>query len=794
MFKNYFKIAVRNLWKSKGFSLLNITGLAVGMASTILILLWIQNEMSVDRFYKNVDRIYFMYNRDKDPQGQKWAWPNTPKILAPTLKKDYAEVEDAVRYQNVTFLLTAGEKKLNKRGAFTDSGFLNVFSFTLLEGDANTALKGTYSIVLTEEFAKALFGKEDAMGKVIRIDSTDNCTVTGILKDLPNNTQFNFDYLLPWEYMQKIGWGDDNWDNNSVFTYALLKPGSSETAFDQKIKNITIDHTRGTENASTTEVFTQPLKRAYLYAKSDNGQLVAGRIEMVRLFALIAAFILLIACINFMNLSTARSEKRAKEVGIRKVVGAQKKYLILQFLGESILLSFLSFLLAILMVEISLGAFNQLVGKKLFIDFKDPLFWLFSISFILLTGCIAGSYPAFYLSSFNPAKVLKGALLKVNALIAPRKVLVVVQFTFAIILMISTIIVTRQIQYGINRETGYNRNNLIYIFTQGNVDKSYQAIKSELLQSGIAESVTQSANPITQRWSDSWGFQWTGSTKADEKIDFVRLQSDANFTKTFGIKLVAGRDIDVYQFPTDSTAILLNEAAVKAMQLKDPIGLLIRQTGDTIQYHVVGVVQNFILESPFEKDINPMMIFGPGNMFAQVMHIKFNANRSTKDALAGTEKILKKYNPNYPFEYVFADESYANKFNEAQKTGKLAALFAGLTIFISCLGLFGLATYMAENRIKEIGVRKVLGASVSGLAALLSKDFLKLVLLSFILATPIAWWAMNKWLGTYTYRIKIEWWVFILAGCLSLLIALLTVSFQAIKAARSNPVKSLRTE
>lgn len=794
MLKNHFKIACRNLWKSKGFSALNMIGLAVGMASTILILLWIQNELSIDRYHKNADRIYLMYNRDKDPQGQAWAWPKTPKILAPTLKKDYAEVEDAVRYRNVTFLLSAGEKKLNTRGAFADSGFLHVFSFPLKEGNAQNALKGTYSIVLTESFAKTLFGNENALGKIVRIDSTDNCTVTGILKDLPNNTQFSFEYILPWEYMQKIGWDDDTWVNNSVLTYTLLKSGASETAFDNKIKKITIDHTKGTEYETTTEVFTQPLTRAYLYAKSENGKLVGGQIEMVRLFCIIAAFILLIACINFMNLSTARSEKRAKEVGIRKVVGAQKKMLIAQFLGESILLSFLSFILAIGIVLLNLGAFNQLVGKKLFIDFSNPLFWIFSISFILITGCIAGSYPAFYLSSFNPAKVLKGSLLKVNALIIPRKVLVIVQFTFAIILMICTIIVTRQIQYGLNRQTGYNQNNLIYIFTQGNVDKSYQSIKNELLNSGIAASVTQSANPITQRWSDSWGFQWPGSTKADEKVDFVKLQSDANFTKTFGIKLVAGRDIDVYQYPTDSTAMLLNEAAVKAMHVKDPIGMTIRQTGETVQYHVVGVVQNFILESPFEKDINPMMILGPGNLFAQVMHIKFNENKPTKDALAGTEKILKKYNPNYPFEYVFADESYANKFNSAQRTGKLAALFAGLTIFISCLGLFGLATYMAENRIKEIGVRKVLGASVRGIATLLSKDFLKLVLLSFIIASPIAWWAMTKWLEGYTYRIHIEWWVFLLAGCISLFIALLTVCFQAIKAARANPVKSLRSE
>jgi ABC-type antimicrobial peptide transport system permease subunit len=794
MIKNYFKIAFRNLWRNKGFTAINIFGLAIGMASAILILLWIQNELSIDRFHKKGDRIYMMYNRDHDAQGKAWAWPNTPKILATTLKKDYPEVEDAVRYNNITFLLTVGDKKLNTRGAFVDSGFLNVFSFPLLKGNPGEALKGSYSIVLTEKFAKALFGNEEAMGKTVRIDSVNNCTVTGILKDLPNNTQFQFSYLLPWAYMHKLGWDDEYWGNNSVWTYTLLKPGSSEASFDAKIKDITIDHTKGTENASTTEVFTQPMNRVYLYAKSDNAKLVGGQIETVRLFGLIAAFILLIACINFMNLSTARSERRAKEVGIRKVVGAQKHFLIFQFLGESILVSVLAFILALFIVQISLSAFNQLVGKQLVINYSDPFLWLFSIAFILFTGLVAGSYPAFYLSAFNPAKVLKGSFKNAKALIAPRKVLVIVQFTFAIILMIGTFIVVRQIQYGVNRDSGYDRNNLIYLFTQGDVDKHYQSIKNELLNNGFAESVTQSANPITQRWSDSWGYQWEGSNKADEKIDFLRLGSDANFTKTIGVKLVEGRDIDVYKFPTDSTAIVLNEAAVKAMRLKNPVGAIIRQAGDSSQWHVVGVVKDFIIESPFQQQINPLMIFGPGNMFFQVIHVKLNPNKTTAANIAGVGAIFKKYNPQYPFEYVFADESYANKFRNAQRTGTLAALFAGLTIFISCLGLFGLAAYMAENRIKEIGVRKVLGASVTSIASLLSVDFLKLVLISFIIAVPIAWWAMSQWLESYTYRIHIQWWVFALAGLLSILIAVITISYQAIKAARANPVKSLRTE
>ncbi|MFT3978916.1 MAG: ABC transporter permease [Ferruginibacter sp.] len=796
MLKNYLKVLFRNIFKSKVFSLINLTGLSIGMGAAILIFLWIGNELSMDRFYSKIDRIYVMYNRDKDPSGQAWAWNNTPKILAPTLKKDYPEVEDVTRFNNITFLLVNGEKKLNKRGAFADSGFLKILDFPLKAGNAATALATPNSIVLTESAAKAVFGNEDPMGKTVRVDSVHNCTVTAVLKDLPANTQFRFEYLLPWSYMQKLNWDDDNWQNNSVRTFVLLKEGASQASFDSKIKNITIDHTKEGGNPATTEVFTQPMKRFYLYGKSENAKLVGGQIEIVRLFGIIAAFILLIACINFMNLSTARSEKRAKEVGIRKVAGAGKTMLVIQFLCESILLSLMAFIIAIFLVQISLKSFNTLVGKELFIDYKNIMFWSACAGFVLLTGIIAGSYPAFYLSSFTPVKVLKGTFKKVNALVAPRKVLVILQFSFAIILIIATSIIVRQIQYGLKREIGYEKNNLIYAFTQGNIDKHYQAIKSELINSGAVTSITQSANPITQRWSDSWGFKWPGSTKGDEKIDFLRLGSDADFAKTIGVKIIQGRDIDVYKYPTDSNSVLLNEAAVKAMRLKDPIGTVIGSVGDTSNSGstVVGVIKDFVIESPFQHDISPLMVFGPGRDFAQVLHMKLNTAIDPKTNIATIEKIIKKFNPDYPFEYVFADESYANKFKDTQRTGTLASLFAGLTIFISCLGLFGLAAYMAESRIKEIGVRKVLGASVMGITTLISKDFLKLVLIAFIIAVPVAWYFMSKWLDDFSYKIGIEWWVFALAGLASLLIALLTVGYQAVSAARANPVKSLRTE
>ena len=786
MIKNYFKVALRNLKRNKAFAAINILGLSIGMASAMLILLWVKDELNFDNFYAKKDRLYTMYNRDKFG-GVMHAWNSTPKVLAPALKKDYPEVEDAARYTQITFLLTAGEKHFNLRGAFTDSGFLNMFSFPLLKGNAEQSLNNGHSIVLTEKLAKKLFGNEDAIGKIVRVDSNANFVVTAVMADLPNNTSFDFEYLLPYEFMKKLGWDDDSWGNNSVRTYALLKPNASQTVFNEKVKNITKSHSKETE-----EVFSYPFTRTHLYGKDDNGYLVGGQIETVRLFTIIAAFILLIACINFMNLSTARSEKRAKEVGIRKVAGAYKRSLVAQFIGESVIVTFIAFIVAVVLVQLSLASFSELTGKELHIEYGNVSFWLFTVLFILLTGVIAGSYPAFYLSSFTPVKVLKGTFKKMNAAVTPRKVLVVLQFTFAIILIISTIIIEHQIQFAQNRDAGYNRENLIYAFSQGDVDKNYLLIKNELLSTGTAVSVTKSANPITQRWSDSWGYSWAGSTKEDEKTDFVRLGADADFVKTIGVKLIAGRDIDIYNYPTDTSAVLLNEAAVKAMRLKDPVGQLIKNDGSDL--HVVGVIKDFILESPFEKKISPMMVNGPDHFF-QVIHIKLNpAAGGTHASLAKAEAIFKKYNPQYPFEYAFADDSYAKKFKEQERTGVLAMLFAGLTIFISCLGLFGLASYTAENRIKEIGVRKVLGASVGSVTALLSKDFLALVLLAFLIASPIAWYAMHAWLQGYTYKVNIEWWVFALTGSVSVIIALVTVSFQAIKAALANPVRSLRTE
>lgn len=787
MIKNYLKIALRNLARNKGFSFINISGLAIGMAAAILILLWIQNEMSYDQFHEKRDRIYEAWNKAHF-SGKLQCWNTTPKILARTVEKDLPEVERAVRVNwPSNYLFSIGDKRLTLSGNIVDTGFLQMFSFPLLRGDAKTALNNGSSILLTEKLAKKLFGDEDAMGKTIKLDNKDNFTVTGILKDLPNNTRFKFEYLLPWDYLVRTGGDDSIWGNNSTRNYVLLKENASLAAANAKMKVLKPRYDK--DEDPKWEMFLYPASRWRLYSSFTNGVEDGGLIEFVRLFGIIALFILLIACINFMNLSTARSEKRAKEVGIRKVVGAQKRSLVAQFIGESILLSFIAAIFAIIIVQLALPAFGQLTDKKLFIDYTDPMFWLGSIGFVLFTGLIAGSYPAFFLSSFNPSKVLKGTFKATSTLITPRKLLVVLQFTFAIILIICTAIVKQQIDHARNRESGYERDNLVYHFLTGELEKKSELVKNELLSTGVAKSVTKTSAPITQSWSDSWGFQWEGKDPND-KTDFDRYCADENVTGTMGLTLVKGRDFNLKEFPTDSAGMIINESAARVINFKDPLGQIIKD-GDK-KYHIIGVIKDFILQSPYYPT-KPMLITGAQGWF-NVIHFKLNGANKTADNLKKAEAIFKKYNPEYPFEYKFIDEEYAEKFKAEERTGTLAALFAGLTIFISCLGLFGLATYMAENRIKEIGVRKVLGASVTGITALLSKDFLKLVMISFLIASPVAWWMMYQWLQDYPYHVSIHWQVFAFAGLLSLLISVITVSYQSIKAAVANPVKSLRTE
>lgn len=647
------------------------------------------------------------------------------------------------------------------------------------------------SIVITEKKAKDLFGSEDPIGKIIKIDSVDQVQVQAVIKDLPANSSFDFEGLLSWEYAKTINYYDENWANNSIGTFVLLKNGVSLSDFNNKIKSFSRDHYTTDKNLTKSlEIFAFPYKDHYLYNNGTGGEYKSGRIDLVKLFAWIGGFILLVACINFMNLSTAKSERRAKEVGVRKVIGADKKSLIFKFLTESIMISIFAMILTIIIVTIALPFFNELVQKNLSISFLTPKTWIFFFGFAMLTGILAGAYPAFFLSAFKPIQTLKGKFKATTKGVSVRSILVVLQFSLAIILIIATIIVSKQINYTKDRDRGYQENGLLYTEIEGNIGKNYQSIRQDLLNSNAVTSVSKNMSPITDRYSSGWGFTSDASIEEDKRINFNRFSSDADAVKNLGLTLVAGRDIDIYKFPTDSNAVVLNESAVKALKLDDPIGSII--SGDAEKWTVVGVIKDFLMDSPFGKK-EATVILGP-NAWFNVIHYRLNPARSTSENLKTIEGIFKKYNSEYPFSYHFIDKVFENKFKETKAVGTISMLFAGLTIFISCLGLLALIAYMAETRMKEIAVRKVLGASVPQITSLLSFDFIKLVFISILIASPIAWWAMTNWLKDYEYRINVEWYYFVFAGIAAILISLATISFQSIKAALANPVNSLRDE
>jgi len=786
MLKNYLKTAWRSLKRNKLFSGLNIFGLAIGMAGAMLIAIFLQHMLSYDRFYKDEDQLYVVSNLDHF-SGNIHAWKTTPKVLGSTLQQTMPEIEAWTRADNGNaFLFTVGNLKIkNKEGTFVDPGFFNMFDFPMISGGANKDWDAGSGIILTASFARALFGKEDVVGESVKLDTSRYCKVTGVMEDMPTNTKFKSDYFLSWGFANQLGYVDSSWGNNSTQTFLKLKKGVDLEAFNAKIKNVSREH----GNDITTQIFAVPLKTDYLYNQDENGKYVTGRIVIVRSLAVIGILLLLIACINFMNLSTAQSERRAREVGVKKVIGASRKRLVSQFLVESVLLSLFAFILALGIVLLVLPAFSNLVETKLTWHF-GALGWLIAIALMVGTGLVAGSYPAFYLSSFAPVKVLKGVFRRNGGKLSARSVLVVLQFTVAIILILMTLMITQDTQFVQNRDTGYNQSELVFSSMQGHLSKNYEALRNSLVESGAVTSVSKNMSPITQRFSDGWGMKWPGSTKDDEKTDFIRYSTDADMVKTMQMRLVNGRDIDIYKYPADSTAMILTASAVKTMRLKNPIGALVEDNG--IQWHVVGVISDFIIEQPFDK-IEPMVIEGPNSYFSTI-HYRLNPAHNVNDNLATVKRIFDSYNPDYPFEFHFADDTYAAKFKEYKKFGQLSLLFAGLTIFISCLGLFGLITYMAETRTKEIGVRKVLGASVTGIIGLLSKGFVKLIVISFVIAVPIAYYIMNRWLSGSVYSISIQWWWFAVTIIVAILIAFLTVSVQALKAARLNPVQSLKME
>jgi putative ABC transport system permease protein len=785
MIKNYLKIAWRNLFKNKGFSVTNILGLTIGITCTILIFLWVQDERAYDKFHNNYNNIYQVIAH-RNFNNQIFTDRNMVLPLAKSLENVSPQIKNAVVTTNrQSHVLTYGEAKLKKDGYTVSEHFFDMFSWKFIKGNAATALPNAYSIVLTESAAKALFGNADPINKVVKIDNDYNAKVTAIIDDLPGNSSLQFDFINMFNYA-----GDyeeramTNWTNSSWNVYVQMIPGANMQTLDKTINDIKQQHDPGDKKISA--YFTFPMEKWRLYSDFKDGKNAGGMIEYVRLFTVIALIILLIACINFMNLSTARSEKRAKEVGVRKTLGSGKKQLILQFFCESIILAFIAFVFSVAAVYLLLPSFNTLVDKSLTLNIAQPFFWLGALAIIVFTGLVAGSYPALYLSSFNPISVLKGTFIGGKKAVLPRRILVVAQFIVSILLISATIIVYQQIQHVKHRDMGYNPNNLVMVPSSPDIRKNFAVIKQELLKTGLISAVTQTSSPITDIWWKTPTPDWDGKP-ADGDIIMTGIATDVDFTKTMGIRILKGKDFS--GTPSDSSAMLLNKAAVEAMGLKDPIGMQMRYGQ---KYTVIGVTDNVVMESPYNP-VDPMMVFFDPNNSSSIS-IRLNNAAQLQKSLQIIETIFKKYNRANPFEYQFADQEFGKKFLTEDLISRIINIFAGLAIFICCIGLAGLASFTIQKRIREIGIRKVLGATVQQLLMLISKEFLRLVLIAFVIAVPLTWWFMNNWLEKYPYRVNISIWLFGAVGIIILLLTLVVVSLNTMRAAVANPVKSLRTE
>jgi len=790
MIKNYLLVAIRNLRKNKVFSLINILGLALGMACSLLILLWVNDERKMDKFNKNTEQLYSVYERQYYDNKIE-AFHSTPGIMADEMKRVLPEVQYASGFaweSLATFQV--GDKILKETGNHAGADFFKMFSYELLEGNATNALNSPVDITISRKMANDFFGSPHAaIGKTIRYANQKDFTVTAVFENLPGNASEKFDYLVNWQsFLNEQSWAKD-WGNNGPHTFIMLRAGTNPVAFEKKIVRFLDKYNKEQDKSFRIELGIQRFDDMYLHSHfSTIGKLEGGRIEYVKLFSLVAIFILLIACINFMNLTTARSAKRAKEIGIRKVVGAFRFALVRQFIGEAILLAFISIFIASAMVFLILPAFNGLTNKQISFPFSNADFWPSILGLTLITGCISGSYPALFLSSFNPVTVLKGGLKLSSASAWFRKGLVVFQFVLSTVLIIGTIVVSKQIKFIQTKNLGYDRENLIYIPLEGDLTKQFEVFKQQALNMPGVKQVSRISQTPTEIDNGTGGVEWDGKDPNTRPM-FTQAAVGYDFIKTMNIQMLQGRDYS-RDFPTDSVGYILNEQALKKIAFKDPIGkpLTFWQKKGSI----IGVIKDFHFNS-LHVPVNALIIrLGETDDYGNVL-VRTEPGK-TKQALAGLEKLCKQLNPKFPFTYQFSDEEYTKLYKSEQMTGKLANCFSFLAIFISCLGLLGLAMFTAEQRTKEIGVRKVLGASISSLFVLLSKEFLVFVVIALLIATPIAWWAMHKWLQDYAYKIDISWWMFVMAGLVAILIALITVSFQAIKAAIANPVKSLRTE
>ena len=788
MLKNFFKITFRTLWKNKTYSFLNIFGLAIGIACAGLIFLWVENEKSYDNMYAKKDLIYNI-RTNQVFDGPIRTFRSTPGPMAPVLKTEIPGIVYAARYNDAQTLFVNGEKSFFEKGCYADPDLLEMLQLPFKEGNSKTALKDLNAVVISEKMADRLFGKEqNIVGKTLKVDNKDNYIVSGVIKDLPVNSTFQFDWISPFEVIEKDRPWLRTWKNNSTDTYIERNPNISEAAISKQLYGFL--QKRFPEQ--TTRLITVSMNDWRLRNDFEDGKQKGGRIQYVNLFSIIAWIILLIACINFMNLATARSEKRAREVGVRKVMGARKQLLILQFIGEAVFMSLLAVVLGVLIILTVLPGFNILIEGHLTPGLDNPVHLAALFAIALLCGLVAGSYPALYLSSFQAVQVFKGLKIKDGAASYIRKGLVVLQFSISIIFIISTIIIYQQIQHIKSRDLGYNKNNLISIDARGDIIKNFTAIKQDLLNTGLIENAGLNSFNTLSIGNNSSSYNWKGKDESKSILISNRIVSP-ELIPTLGLTLKEGRHFNS-DIISDSNNVIITESFARLMGKETALGKVIqRPTEDAVlNFTVVGVVKDFIYGDMYGTS-DPVIFYSQPSQ-ARYLFIRNKPSAKTEQVLAAIETVLKKNNPAYPFQYTFVDDQFNNRFKSEMLIGKLSRSFSILAILISCLGLFGLSAYTAERRIKEIGIRKVLGASVAGITGLLSKDFIQLVLIASLVAFPVAWLAMNKWLQSYAYRIQISWWVFALAGISALVIALVTISFQSVKAALMNPVKNLRTE
>jgi ABC-type antimicrobial peptide transport system permease subunit len=793
MVKNYLKITIRNIKKHKGYSFINISGLAVGMACCILILLWVKDEMSFDRFHENSDVIYRVTEHQYNSSGDYFPVAVTPWPLAEALKNDFPEIVESSRLRILSGrLISAKEKKSYERDfVAVDPSFLKMFSFPLVKGDITNALTEPNTILITEDTAARYFGKDDPIGKILTYNNRYDFKVTGVLGNVPHNSHIQFDFLVPFEStLREFGW-TDSWGTNNYTTYIQLADNAPVHHISDKV----YEYLKKIYAKTGMRLILQPLTDIHL--RSDYAIDLYGHTEdtaiYIYAFSVIALFVILIACINFMNLSTARSEKRSKEVGLRKVVGASRLNIIAQFYGESLFMTLLSFFAAILLVYLLLPAFNSVSGKLLTLDsMKEPVFLLGLLGIMLLTGLVAGSYPALVQSSFRPVDSIKGTGLGLSSKSGKslfRRTLVVTQFTLSIMLIVGTLIVYNQINYMLNKELGYEKESMLYFIKRANVRTQYAAFKSELLRDPNITAITASSDVPTYTVHSTGAFSWEGK---DPETNFLihQFSVDLDYIKTFNMNIIAGRDFSK-EFPVDEStkSFIVNETAVKAMALKDPVGSKFTLYGNSGQ--IIGVVEDFHYKS-LQKEIEPLVMRIEPRWDSYVF-VKFRAEQ-TQEAIASVRRVYNTFNPDFPLAFTFLDEAVERLYNSEQKTKTIFNYFTFIAIFISCLGLFGLSAYMAQQKTKEIGIRKVLGASILNIVTNLSKEFIFLVCMANAIAWPLAYFAMNKWLHNFAYRIDIDPLIFLYAGLVSTFLGLMTVSYHTVKSALRNPVDSLRYE